>query len=95
MGSCYSEVKNADAKYKVDLAQKEKTKEGENKRKKQGIANTDVRWLGQLKEIIVGFSKSSLISMPQCPSGRLKNDWRLITIELNSIGLSIFLIGCG
>ena len=32
--------------------------------------------------------------MPQWPSRRFKNDCRLITIKLKSIGLRIFLLGC-
>ena len=38
-----TEVRDAHAKYQADLAQKEKTKEEENKRKKQAIANAATR----------------------------------------------------
>ena len=31
------------------------------------------------------------VDVLQCPSGRFKNDWRLITFKLKLIGLRIFL----
>ena len=38
-----TEIKNAHAKHKVDLAQKEKLKDKENKHKKQAIADAAIR----------------------------------------------------